>query len=139
MSNAERQARHRARHVPPPVTAITRSRRAMDRRSRPQRWHNAVGELLALQAGYADWLAALPDSLRDSAVAAERSRPSSNLTSPPSRSVSRPAATAAIESDGTPADHFRLPRPQQRDMTKADRRDDTTPGAIRSEWWSASD
>jgi hypothetical protein len=69
LSNAERQARHRARHVLPPVTAITRTR-PIDRRSRPQRWHNAVGELLALQAGYADWLTALPDSVRDTAVAA---------------------------------------------------------------------
>ncbi|MBV8575887.1 MAG: hypothetical protein JOZ58_12740 [Acetobacteraceae bacterium] len=70
LSNAERQGRHRARHVPPPVTAITRPRRPIDRRSRPQRWRDAVGELLALQAGYADWLAALPDSLRDTAMAA---------------------------------------------------------------------
>jgi hypothetical protein len=70
LSNAERQARHRARHALPPVTATTETRRATDRRSRPQRWRDAVGELLTLQAGYADWLAALPDSLRDSAVAA---------------------------------------------------------------------
>ena len=68
LSNAERQARHRARHALPPVTAITRTRRPIDRRSRPQRWRDAVGELLVLQAGYAGWLAALPDSLRDSAV-----------------------------------------------------------------------
>ncbi len=70
LSNAERQARYRARHVLPPVTAITRTRRSIDRRSRPQRWRDAVRELLALQAGYADWLAALPDSLRDSPTAA---------------------------------------------------------------------
>jgi hypothetical protein len=70
LSNAERQARHRARHVQPPVTAITRTRHLIDRRSRPQRWRDAVGELLVLQAGYADWLTALPDSLRDSAMAA---------------------------------------------------------------------
>jgi hypothetical protein len=71
LSNAERQARHRARHVPlPPVTASNRNRRAIDRRSRPQRWRDAVRELLAIQATYADWLTALPDSLRDSAMAA---------------------------------------------------------------------
>jgi hypothetical protein len=70
MSNAERQARHRARRVSSPVAAITRPRRAMDRRSRPQRWRDAVGELLALQAGYANWLAALPDGLRDTSMAA---------------------------------------------------------------------
>lgn len=35
----------------------------------PQRWRDAVIELLALQAEYADWLTALPDSLRDSTTA----------------------------------------------------------------------
>lgn len=69
LSNAERQARHRALHVLP-VAAITRIRRATDRRSRTQRWRDAVGELLTLQAGYAEWLAALPDSLRDTTMAA---------------------------------------------------------------------
>ena len=47
----------------------TRPRRSADRRSRPQRWHDAVSELLALQSACADWLAALPDSLRDGATA----------------------------------------------------------------------
>ena len=41
----------------------------MDRRTRPQRWHDAVAELLTLQAEYAGWCDALPDSLRDSATA----------------------------------------------------------------------
>jgi hypothetical protein len=39
------------------------------KRSRPQRWQRAVGELLALQADYRDWLAALPESLQDSPTA----------------------------------------------------------------------
>ena len=43
--------------------------RPTDRRSRPQRWRDAIGTLLTLQAGYADWLAALPDSLQGSATA----------------------------------------------------------------------
>ena len=47
----------------------TRPRRPTDRRSRPQRWRDAVHELLSLQAAYADWLAALPDSLQGSATA----------------------------------------------------------------------
>jgi hypothetical protein len=64
------QGRHRARHAEKPVAEITRGRRAIDRRSRPQRWRAAVDELLALQAAYADWLAALPDSLRESPTAA---------------------------------------------------------------------
>ena len=38
-------------------------------RSRPQRWRDAVAELLTLQAEYAKWLAALPDSLTDSPTA----------------------------------------------------------------------
>jgi hypothetical protein len=69
LSNAERQARYRARRQaeqPPPVV---RYRRPTDRRARPQRWRAAVAELLALQAEYADWYEALPDSLRDSATA----------------------------------------------------------------------
>lgn len=35
----------------------------------PQRGHDAVAERLALQADYASWLDALPDSLRDSPTA----------------------------------------------------------------------
>src|SRR4051794_9849173 len=56
LSNAERQARYRASHSaqPAPATA-THRRRPTDRRSRPQRWHDAVGELMALQAEYANW------------------------------------------------------------------------------------
>ena len=44
-------------------------RRAADRRARPQRWHDAVAELLALQAEYTAWADALPDTLRDTATA----------------------------------------------------------------------
>jgi hypothetical protein len=69
LSNAERQARYRARHMAQPAPLATRPRRPADRRSRLQRWRDAVNELLSLQAVYADWLAALPDSLRDSATA----------------------------------------------------------------------
>ncbi len=39
------------------------------KRSRPRRWRDAVAELLALQAEYAAWLQALPDSLQDTATA----------------------------------------------------------------------
>ena len=69
LSNAERQARHRARRVAQPAAVIARMRRSADRRSRPQRWRDAVVEPLALQAEYAAWIDALPDSLRDSATA----------------------------------------------------------------------
>jgi transposase len=48
---------------------VTRIRRPIDRRSRPQRWDDATNVLLGLQAEYVDWLAALPDSLRGTAMA----------------------------------------------------------------------
>jgi len=68
LSNAERQARYRARRqAQQPQTAI-RHRPVADHRSRPQRWQDAVAELLALQAEYAAWSDALPESLRDSAT-----------------------------------------------------------------------
>jgi hypothetical protein len=67
LSNAERQARYRASRSKQPAPARIR-RHPTDRRSRPQRWRDAVDELTALQAEYADWLATLPDSLRDSAT-----------------------------------------------------------------------
>jgi hypothetical protein len=69
LSNAERQARYRAHHMRQPAPVATRPRRPADRRSRPQRWRDAVGVLLSLQAAYADWLAALPDSLPGSSTA----------------------------------------------------------------------
>ena len=69
LSSAERQARYRARlHAPKPPAAVSR-RPPPDRRSRPRRWRAAVTELLALQAKYAAWSDALPNSLRDSATA----------------------------------------------------------------------
>jgi hypothetical protein len=43
--------------------------KSVDRRPRPQRWHDAVSELLDLQAVYAAWLDALPESLRGTATA----------------------------------------------------------------------
>ena len=69
LSNAERQARYRARRLAAEGAPVIRIRRAVDRRSRPQRWRAAVAELLALQAEYAAWLAALPASFQDSATA----------------------------------------------------------------------
>jgi len=69
LSNAERQARYRARHMTPPLPVTARTRRAADRRSRPKRWRDAVNELLTIQATYANWLTALPDGLRGSSIA----------------------------------------------------------------------
>ena len=70
LSNAERQARYRARREIDQPVPVIRYRRPVDRRSRLQRWHDAVAGLLVLQAEYAAWCDALPDSLRDSATAA---------------------------------------------------------------------
>jgi hypothetical protein len=70
LSNAERQARYRARRDAEQAAPVIRFRRPADRRSRPQRWRDAVAVLLTLQAEYAAWYDALPDSLRDDASAA---------------------------------------------------------------------
>ncbi len=69
LSNAERQARHRARRDAKQATPVIRYRRPADRRSRPQRWHDAVRELLTLQADYTAWAEAMPEALRDTATA----------------------------------------------------------------------
>ena len=67
LSNAERQARYRARHAsaqPSPLRAPL----ARIRQTRPQRWRAAVAELIVLQAEYAAWLDALPETLREGAT-----------------------------------------------------------------------
>jgi hypothetical protein len=69
LSDAERQAQYRARRQAEQASPRIRYRRPVDRRTRPQRWHDAVAELLTLQAEYAAWCDALPDSLRDGATA----------------------------------------------------------------------
>ena len=69
LSNAERQARYRARQRVAAATAVTRPGRPTDRRSRPQCWRDAVGTLLTLQAEYAEWLTAISDSLHGNATA----------------------------------------------------------------------
>jgi hypothetical protein len=65
LTGAERQALYRARHAGMPMV---RYRRPADRRSRPQRWHDAVTELVTLQAEYRAWFEALPEATRDSAT-----------------------------------------------------------------------
>jgi hypothetical protein len=69
LSNAERQARFRARRqTPQPPLAIKRSP-ALVRRSRSKRWNDALAEMFAIQNECAAWFEALPESLRDSATA----------------------------------------------------------------------
>jgi|SRR6516165_1719264 hypothetical protein len=53
---------------PPSDAVVIRSRRPTDRRSRAQRWRDAVAELIALQGEYTQWLAALPEATRDGAT-----------------------------------------------------------------------
>ena len=65
LTGAERQARWRARHAGRPVT---RWRRPVDRRSRRQRWRDAVAELVILQDEYTQWFEALPEPLRETAT-----------------------------------------------------------------------
>ncbi|MGH7068127.1 MAG: hypothetical protein ACREFP_25625 [Acetobacteraceae bacterium] len=65
LSGAERQARYRERHAHAPVI---RYPKPADRRSRRQRWHDAVAELVALQAEYAQWFDALLEPFRDTAT-----------------------------------------------------------------------
>ena len=69
LTTAERQARFRAAHEGEAPAAKVRYRKPADRRSRPQRWRDAVAELLELQADYQQWLDGLPDSLADSPTA----------------------------------------------------------------------
>ena len=67
LTPAEKQRRYRERRKAgtPPVHI----RRSRDRRSRPQRWHDAVAELRALQEHYRDCLDKLSDSLCDTPYA----------------------------------------------------------------------
>ncbi len=69
LSNAERQARYRARCRAPESSLATSVAKPANRRSRPRRWHDAAAELLALQTEYAAWLEALPDGLQETAMA----------------------------------------------------------------------
>ena len=68
MTGAERQARYRAARAA--GAAVIRTRHKADRRSRSRRWHDAVAELVAVQAEYAAWQEARVESLRDSATGA---------------------------------------------------------------------
>jgi hypothetical protein len=66
LTGAERQARYRQRQAnSSPVLPSPRPIRAL---SRVRRWRAAVAELVALQAEYAAWLDALPETLREGAT-----------------------------------------------------------------------
>jgi hypothetical protein len=67
MTGAGRQARYRAAHAD--GSPKVRYRRPSDRRSRPQRWRDAVAELVNLQEEYRAWLDTLPGNLAESPTA----------------------------------------------------------------------
>jgi hypothetical protein len=67
MTHAERQARYRAKQADGGPTL--RYRKPVDRRSRVQRWRDAVMELQELQDEYQAWLDALPQNMEDSTTA----------------------------------------------------------------------
>jgi len=75
LSNAERQARHRAKMLAAQPRLIVKrpaaaaAAAAAARRSRSKRWNDALAEMIAVQAECAAWFEALPESLRDSATA----------------------------------------------------------------------
>ena len=72
LTGAERQARYRAARAGQPViryprgTSLRAKGQRTDRRSRPQRWRDAIAELLAVQAECAAWLDKLPEATQGS-------------------------------------------------------------------------
>jgi len=80
LTSAERQARYRvARQAGTPAVCY---RKPGDRRSRPQRWRDAVAELIEMQAGYQAWLDSLPETLREGATAEALGSPHGLLKTP---------------------------------------------------------
>ena len=69
LSNAERQARHRAKilAVQPPL--VIKHAAVARWRSRSKRWNDALAEMIAVQAECAAWFEALPENLRESPTA----------------------------------------------------------------------
>jgi len=67
MTNAERQAKFRAAHQD--GAPKVHYRKPRDRRSRAQRWRDAVAELVELQQEYQAWLDSLPEGLSESPTA----------------------------------------------------------------------
>jgi hypothetical protein len=68
LTGAERQAGYRQRQADNRRAPTLRRPRPIRRASRPQQWHGAVATLLRLEAEYAAWFEALPETLRDGAT-----------------------------------------------------------------------
>ena len=89
MTPAERQARYRAAHAAGTAATVKVCyRRPADRRSRPQRWRDAVAELIELQADYQQWL----DAAGKPGGHAHRRRAAGRVRPRPVRSGDRSAA-----------------------------------------------
>ena len=97
MTDAERQARHRAARAA--GAPVVRTRRPADHRGRARRWHDAVAELTNSQAHYAAWLEALPANLQDSALR-PRCGQSASSTRPRSRQPNRREDLAGSDQSG---------------------------------------
>jgi hypothetical protein len=67
MTHAERQARYRTKQAEGVPTF--RYRKPADRRTRVQRWYDAIADLQALRNNYQAWLEALPENMTDGATA----------------------------------------------------------------------
>jgi hypothetical protein len=68
LTSAERQRAYIAR-LKAGIPTATKPRRLIDRRSKPQRWDDAVADLLDLLDGYQDVRDNLPDALAGGAYA----------------------------------------------------------------------
>ncbi len=74
LTGGERQARYRAARARQPIrdpgatSPQAKPPQRADRRSRQQRWHDAVVELLTVQAECAAWLDKMPDATQGSAT-----------------------------------------------------------------------
>jgi len=97
LSNAERQARYRTRRLAQSSPTKTRLRHPTDRRSRPQRWRDAVSETPSASCWH--YRPSMPTGSRHclaacaTAPSPKRSKPLPISTSRTSPASSRPAAT----------------------------------------------
>jgi hypothetical protein len=107
LSNAERQARYRARRQAEQPPAKVRYRSPADRRTRARRWHDTVAGLVALQTEDAAWYDAL---YRTTSAKVPPPRPSRLLCAARPRRTHRNRATARLRA--------RLSRTQMRTHTR---------------------
>src|SRR5271166_4555960 len=115
MTDAERQARHRAARAA--GRPAIRYRRAADQRSRTRRWRDAVSDLLALQAEYQAWLDTLPDNLQEGATA-ELTRVGAQA--PPTPFAPRNAEGAALRARVPPMHYPDKPNPALTEGSRLD-------------------